>query len=347
MREQASFKSSLSPNRSKSSGLVSGLVSDDTGSVWLAIPSILINFGGAAVCLMLITLWMKGDVYTELPWWVVLLPAIIALGVFFIVFSSAIFGWIYTAVMLMTGNAEVDIDREVRIDGLFRTAKVCFLGHGYVQLLMLSLGLLVLKLSVWPNLPMAYPLLPIIVLGCVYIFLAVLLREPEVDSTWYSIVGMTLLSQSVMLIVKLDHYQDSKQLPWAATFTPAWLTYVILLVYCVISPIQAGSEDVADEHSRSAGSAQAPYGSMNLHDNVPEGGRLRAQLQKVAGIGGWVIGWGAAQVFLTLRLDGLHKMSWLGVLLPALLGWLCLLFFLLLNLSAHTSGTLFRCSLTR
>lgn len=297
------------------------------------LPGILIRFGGAAVCVTLVLLWMKGDIYKELSWWVVLLPVIIAVSVFLLVFTAAIFAWIYLAILLVTGNVEVDVDREVRLDVLFRTAKVCFLGHGYIQLLALALGLLLLKLSIWPNLPVVYPMLPLIVLGFIYVFLAVMFKQPEVDSTWYSIVGMSLLSQSIMLVIKLDQFYESDGLPWAATFTPAWLTYALLLVYCVTSPIQAYTEGAADEGSRTAlstaASSEAPYGSVQRERSGSghNSARLQTQLQKVAGIGGWVIGCGLSQVFLTMRLDGLYKMSWLGILLPALLGCILLIVF--------------------
>lgn len=300
----------------------------DTGSSkWLLFPTILVRFGGLAVGTTFVLLCMKGDTHKELPWWIVLLPIMVSLCLVSLAFTMAILTWVYLAIMLMTGGAEVDNEKEVRLDTLFRTAKVCFLGHGYVHLLILALVLLILKLSTWPSLPIVYPLLPLIVLGLVYIFLALMFTKPEVDSTWFSFVGVSLLSQSVMLVMKLDHFSDSRHLPWAATFTPSWLTFILLLVYCVLSPIQVGHQEALEADSLAASSAESRYGSVKAMDEELPKKRFQTQLWKVAGISGWVVGWGLSLVLLTLRLDVLYKVSWLGVLLPAFLGWIILLVF--------------------
>lgn len=248
-KNQSPGNSPLSPgvqsSRSKS------LLSDSAGSWCLAVPNAMVWLAGIAFGATLIMLSVKGDdIVNDLPWWVVLIPAISALAIFLIVFTIAVIAWVYLAYLVLTGNAEVEGDFELRLDVLFRTAKVCILGHGYVQLLILAVGLLLLKLTWWPSLPLVYPMLPLIVLGFAYIFLAVMLKQPEVDFTWYSIAGLSLLSQCIMLVVKLDYAPTYKRLPWAAVFTPAWLTYVLLLVYCVVSPIHVGYQEIADEHHR-------------------------------------------------------------------------------------------------
>jgi len=296
-------------------------------SLWLCLPDFLVRCAGLSVAATLVLASLKLDLYTDLSWWVVLLPAAIALCITFVVLTVTAVVWVYVAYIFFTQGIEVDVECEFRLDVLFRTAKICFLGHGYVSLLMVSLGLFLVKLHHWPSLPLAYPLLPFIVLGMVYIFLAVVFKQPEVDPPWFFLVGMSLLSQSIMFVIKVDHVEDGKSLPWAATFTPSWLTYVLLLIYCVLSPFQTLREAHAGDDSSSAGSADTPYGAAEGRKGVASGSTLHTQFLKVAGIACWVMGWAVSQTLLSLRLDGLYKVAWLGVLLPAFLGWILLLIF--------------------
>lgn len=289
-------------------------------SLWLYLPHFLIRLGGIAVGFTLVLASIKGDVSHDLPWWVVLLPITVALGILFLVFTVVLLVWVHVCYQVGSGNIEVDCDREVRLDVLLRTAKICFLGHGYIVLLIISLSLLLLKLEHWPNLPAVYPLLPIIVIGVVYMFLAVMLKQPEVDAPWFFIAGSSLFSQSVMLLIKLDYFHESKRLPWAAAFVPSWLTYVLLLIYCVLAPVQAwratrDDNDNTDTSYGAAGHVRPRRPSSDFQD----------QLLKSAGIACWAIGWGVSQVLLALQLDAIYKGSWLCVVLPALLGWILLL----------------------
>lgn len=300
-------------------------------SLWLYLPHFFIRLVGIAVGLTLVLASVKGDVYHNLPWWVVLLPISVSLCILFIVFTVAVIVWVHVSYLVATGNVEVDADTDFRLDVLFRTAKICFLGHGYVVLLMIALGLLLLKLEHWPSLPVVYPLLPLIVLGAVYMFLAVMLKQPEVDAPWFFLVGISLFSQSVMLVIKLDHFRGDSRLPWGATFVPSWLTYVLLLIFCVLSPFQAVSAAKADEdREASYGSAEPFGGRRERREDSGLSGRsssptLQSELVKVIGIACWASGWGLSQMLLTLQLDVLFRCSWLCVVLPALLGWILLL----------------------
>jgi len=202
----------------------------------LSVPHVLVHCVGLAVASTLVLASLKLDLYKDLSWWMVLLPPAIALCLTFLVFTVAVFTWVYVAYIFFTQGIEVDVESDFRLDVLFRAAKICFLGHGYVSLLMFSFGLLLWKLHTWPALPLAYPLSPLIVLGMVYMIFAIVFTQPEVDPPSYFLVGISLVSQSIMLVIKLDYAYD---LPWAATFAPSWLTYVLLLIYCVLSPLQA------------------------------------------------------------------------------------------------------------
>jgi len=297
-------------------------------SLWLSFPKFLIGFIGTVVGLSLILLAWKLDIDNDLSWWVAILPIIVALVLVFILASVAILLWLNVAVLFFTGRLEVEND-EFRLELLFRTAKIVFLGHGFTMLLMLSIGLMLWKLYYWSGLPVVYPLLPLIVLGTAYIFLALVFKQPEVDSPWYLLAGMCLLFQSVALVFKFDYSKESKHLPWATIFIPSWVTYVLLLIYCIISPWRAFREAQLSEDSRSASSCETPYGTEECFPDAASGQKQQvySQLMKVVGIACWVVGWGVGLVLLTLRLDFAYKVSWVSVFLPALLGWILLLVF--------------------
>merc|ERR1719387_2577998 len=112
----------------------------------------------------------------KLEWWEALMPVIVGLAIVLIAFTVAVIVWANLAIRLCTGGIELEADREFRLDMLLKTAKICFLGHGYTSLIGVALALLVLKLHHWPNLAVVYPLLPLIVLGTVYIFLAIMFK---------------------------------------------------------------------------------------------------------------------------------------------------------------------------
>lgn len=302
----------------------------------LSVPHVLVHCVGLAVASTLVLASLKLDLYKDLSWWMVLLPPAIALCLTFLVFTVAVFTWVYVAYIFFTQGIEVDVESDFRLDVLFRAAKICFLGHGYVSLLMISFGLLLWKLHTWPALPLAYPLSPLIVLGMVYMIFAIVFTQPEVDPPSYFLVGISLVSQSIMLVIKLDYAYD---LPWAATFAPSWLTYVLLLIYCVLSPLQALREAQGEGESSSAGSSHdSPYGGAEGRSSRSSAVALHAQLRKVAGIVSWVLGFGLSQVLLTLRLDVLYKVAWFSVILPAFLGWILLLLCVTTHVSEYFTG---------
>merc|ERR1711990_942306 len=107
----------------------------------------------------------------------------------------------------------------------------------------------------------------------------------------------------------------------AATFTPSWLAYVLLLVYCVLSPLRSVRHAQAEQHNNAASSADTPYGGTDGITGSSRSEVLHTEFCKVAGIASGVLGWSLSQILLTLRLDALYKVSWLGIILPAFLGW--------------------------
>mmetsp|Transcript_26646 Transcript_26646/g.48835 ORF Transcript_26646/g.48835 Transcript_26646/m.48835 type:complete len:379 (-) Transcript_26646:14-1150(-) len=297
----------------------------------------LVVFCGLMVPLTLLLMALKLDEFLKLSWWAVLLPVIIGVIVVFLFSTTAVFVWINVAIRLCTGVIEVEPDHDFRLDILFRTAKICFLGHGYISLVSMALVLLLLKLQVWRNLTAVYPLLPLIVLGTVYIFLAVLFKRPEVVEDWFFVAGASMLSQSIMLVLKLEHFKSSTQLQWAVVFIPSWLTYALLLIYCVLAPLELWPQALADDGG-TGGSTSVGDGDTGSARDSPQGGRLRRQLVRVAGVASWVIGWAFSQVALTLRLDNVMKTSWLAMLCPAFVGWILGLIFVTGQVSDYFAG---------
>lgn len=298
-----------------------------------AFSKALVGFCGLMVPLSFVLLALKLDGFAHLRWWLVLLPVIIGVGLIFLVSTTAVFVWVNVAIRLCTGSLETEPEHDFRLDTLFRTAKICFLGHGYVSLIVIATVLLVLKLQVWHDLPVVYPLLPLIVLGAVYIFLAVMFKRPEVDADWFFVTGVSMLSQSIMLVLKLDHLKSSTQLPWAVVFVPSWLTYVVLLIYCVLAPLQLWPQAPGESTRKHISDGDTGSASSSVNNS-----RLRSQLVRVGGVASWVIGWSISQIASTLRLDNLIKTSWLFVLLPAMVGWILLLVFVTGQVSEYFAG---------
>lgn len=259
-------------------------------SLCLLVPYVLVRVAAFAVALTLVLAELKLDKYEWLAWSWVLMPIIVTLIGVLVASIVAVGFWVRTTVLLYSGQVEIGDGEEPRLDIILRTAKICFLGHSYAALLTIGLGLLLAKLQFWPTLPVVYPILPVIMLGMVYIVLGIMLKQPEVDSPWYVLIGSTILTQSIMVAIKVDIATESEFLPWGAAFIPSWITYVILFAYVLFCYVD-----------------WSPLSS--------------AQARKAMGIACWTSGWGLSQLLLTLRLDVEYKVSWLALLLPAFLGW--------------------------
>jgi hypothetical protein len=295
---------------------------------WLCVPRFLVGLSGLAVGLTLVLATLKLDhVYAPLQWWQVLLPVTITLGIVFVVFTIGVLLWFRFTSLAYTGDLDADME-EVGLDVILRTAKICFMGHAYVVLLVVSLGLLLAKLHFFSSIPVAYPLAPLMFLGMVYIILGVMLKQPEVDSPWFILIGLSVVSQSIMLIVKLDHPHDVKNLPWVAVFIPSWITYVTCVSYsavCVVWTDLFGSPPEAALPLVSA--------PETTPETTPEA--IHTQLSKVGGIACWAVGWGVSQALISLRLDAQHKVAWFAMALPAMIGWVLLIVFVISPISEY------------
>lgn len=307
-------------------------------SVWLIIPHALVIVAVVSVALTMVLLPVKLHFWHWLHWWIVFLPIALTLAAVLTVLSISIVVWIHVACTLCAGEAELEVDPQFRLDMLFRTAKICFLGHGYVAMLCLGLGLLILKLELWTTLSVVYPLLPLIVLGTIHLFLGIMLKEPELDAEWSFFTGASLLSQSICLVLKLKHFSKSSGLPWGAAFCPSWITYALLLVYCVRSAVPGESPpDCRRPMEAPSIEAGAPMTTPRSSLKRPPGS-MRQQLFLVGGLAVGVLGFSASQVLLTVRLDGLSKISMPLIFVPALIGWIAGAVFMTGHVSNYFTG---------
>merc|ERR1740121_1713272 len=131
--------------------------------------------------------------------------------------------------------------------------------------------------------------------------MAIMFTHPEVNASWYLFIGMSLLSQSSMLVFKLDHFSSSPRFPWAAVFAPSWLTYACLLAFCVrhgasdivrLVGIAAEDRDILKSSPRGNGPASG------RHVSTPRF-MLQRKLLKITGIACWALGFCIGQVLLT------------------------------------------------
>lgn len=303
-------------------------------SLWLWLPRLLVGMSGVAVGSTLVLASLKLDLYPKIQWWAVFAPVTVTLSVVFLVMTAAVFFWIRFTTLVYRGDIDCDLE-EVRLDVILKTAKICFLGHGYVLLLAISMGLFLAKLHFWPDLPVAYPLLPLVLLAKIYIILGIVLEQPDVDSPSFLLIGTSVLSQSIMLILKLDHLHKSKNLPWVTVFIPCWVTYVILLGYSALCaawaavPVPDAAPETTPETQKSPIrqilSLQSHRCSASPH----------LQCYKASGIACFAVGFGVSQVFLCLRLDGHYKEAWVSTALPAFLGWILFVAFVFGQVSEY------------
>lgn len=297
---------------------------------------------------MLCALTLQGSV--DLSWWYVLLPVVLSAASILVAFTIACGVWIHGALRLCSaasaahGNQTPDVgDLEYRLDILFKTAKICFICHGYTTLLCIALWLLVMKLEYWHKMATVYPLVPIIVLGCLHIFLAIMFKQPEIDSPRSAGIGLSMLAHVVALVLKIDHgggvrgdtasgsggeammtqftmsgalaHEDgpvATSYPWAVVFIPSWLTYAWVAFACVRQGRWAFSRLYHDQE-----------------DAAAEKDRVNAKRALWVCAGGvlWTMGFCSSQVCLALKLDGLlakKGLTWIMILTPAILGWCAL-----------------------
>lgn len=307
----------------------------------------------------------------SLKWWLVLLPAGLALGCGFLVLTIAVLMWLKMTLMLLTG-APLRIPEgsgEVSLDVIFTTAKTCLLGHGAMTMVFLSFVLLEVKLRWYEQtpqkvLPALYPLLPLVVLGALHFIVSFIFKRPEVDSGWSLVASLTLLSQSIFLILKLDYYYSLQHFFWALAFLPSWLAYMCVFVFAVnfgvssvVSLAQArvaesrsgrscppwqasdgGSGGTAGEDGKPASprsefSAASPTGKSGAAPWPEEPARHSSQI--VLALVLWSFGTCASQVMLALRLDDIARMPWLFVIAPACLMWTLLVICAVAPLSSY------------
>lgn len=293
------------------------------GARWPVLPYAVIYFVGAAGAASIIfcALILSGSTFVE-SWWMVLLPVLLALGLIFILFTIAMVLWVVVAVRLCSGNVEVECEGDTfNLDMLFRTAKICFLGHGYTLMLCLAVGLLILKLETWPSCPIIYPLLPVVILGSLHVFLAIMLKSPELDAGRSSFIGVSMLGHAIMLTLKIDHFRKTASMPWALVFLPSWFTYAGVLMYAGSHLTLSVSQLFQPSTESTSGSSLEPPRARDM-DKSKLQAVVRMQSIMLVGTAMWALGFAVSQVFLTLYLDQLAmSMRWEVMLLPALLGW--------------------------
>lgn len=291
-----------------------------------AVPQIMVVTSGLGVGLTLVCIMMMlEDVKIINSWWWALFPLTFALHAVLLVFTITIVLWGQVARRVCGGVDDDDCDSNFRLDVLFRTAKVCFIGHGYTLLLCVALWLLLAKAQYYPKWPMAYPMIPFIILGFLHIIMAVMFKSPEVNALRSGSLGVSYLAHAVAFIIKVDHhFEDPTKHPWALVFLPSWLSYALVVCLCMargIQLLQMLKNSVAtprDDGDRSAGSSASAAGD----EIVPQRKMIREELWLLAGLFLWAIGFAASQLMLALRLDGLHKdLAWHIILSPAIVGW--------------------------
>lgn len=266
------------------------------------LPSGVVYFCGAAGALTLALAELKLSDYGLVETWRgVFIPSLAALTGVFLLFTISVVVWISVAVKLLNSPMDMEYESDsFNLDMLFRTAKVCFLGHTYCTLLCIAAYSMMYKLENWDAYPLLYPCGPLLVLGSVHILLAILFKEPEIDAGRSSFIGVSMLGHSVMFILMFDNHFKSS-ISWAAVFLPSWLTYVGVLLVCILQGV------VALRHSSPELSIQMAEAGVS-RDEAPN-------LYLLVGLAVWALGFGSSQVLYTLQLDG----HWKGERCPACL----------------------------
>lgn len=293
-----------------------------SASFWLRLPATVVYGVGTAgaIAMVLVSLRFASDHHVP-SWWIIFLPVIMALASIFLLFLGSIVLSVTAAIRLGSGHVEPgDEGTNFDLPLFFDTMKTVILGFGYTLLLLLAVWLLLIKLESDPKFPVIYPLLPVIILGSLHLFLAIMFKEPEIDAGRSTFIGVSMLSHAIMLTLKLDHYKNSANLPWAAVFAPSWFTYGGVLVVCGFHGLIGcrrllGASENAEAPSSSSDKPQAKS-TKDLRN------QLRVECIAMAGMIAWAIGFATSQVIIVLELDGMiSSIRWEVVLLPALIGW--------------------------
>lgn len=295
-----------------------------------ATPHVMVVSLGVAVGLTLVGIMMMLEgVKMISSWWWALLPLFIGMHAVLLVFTIALVLWCQVARRVCGGSEDDDCDSNFRLDVLFRTAKVCFIGHGYTTLLCVALWLLLAKAQYYPKWPMAYPMIPFIILGFLHIVMAVMFKSPEVNALRSGSLGASYLAHAAAFIIKVDHHwKDQRTHPWALIFLPSWLTYALVVSLCIARGTQLlqqlrDMKTPRGDHDDASSTGQ----STVVPEIVPNRKKVRNELWMLAGMLLWAIGFATSQLMLAFRLDGLYKdLKWHIILAPAIVGWAALVF---------------------
>lgn len=286
-----------------------------------AVPYVMVVTCGLGVGLSMVFVMMKFKGVSALQsWWLVLLPMLIAFNLTLIAFTIALILWASVARSVCGGFDDDDREHNFRLDVLFRTAKVCFIGHGYTSLLCAALWLLLAKLVYHPKWSVIYPMIPIIILGALHVFMAVMFKSPEVNGLRSGGIGVSLLAHAFTIVFKIEHHLLDPKYPWALIFVPSWLTYAGVLALCIAN----------------GASVLSRLASVGTSQNTTTAGRrarnprkaLQSELLVIAGFLIWAIGFSASQMLLAMKLDGHTKdLTWEIIAVPGIVGWVALIIF--------------------
>lgn len=309
-------------------------------TAWLDLAYYVVVGSGLSVDVSLALLALMYHGVHEIKWWAVLLPIALATLFVHLLFTIAIAFWVHKIAGICRGQAEGEHGREPRLEMLFRCAKLCFTGHLNSGLLILSLTLIYFKLDMSPDMPIVYPGLPLLVLGFLCVFKAVMFKSPEVNAAWSLFVGVWLLAQTSFMVLKLDYYPTHEHFPWGIAFCPSWCSYGFVLIWCIHSG--AGGILALLEHKGQSSQAEGGGtgdGVADYPDATKEREEVAGKVRLVVGAALGACGLAATHVMLTLRLDGVSNLvPWLGLVCPALVGWT-----ILVATAAPTAAGHFNC----
>lgn len=288
-------------------------------SMWLLLPRVVCYGAGlSGACSILLAMAKLGMLGLVTTWWAVFLPVLIALTFIWLIFLAAVVLWVAVAVRLLTCPEDVEHDTDTfNLDSLFRTAKVCLIGHAYSILLCIAMWLFVFKVEGWSSLSMAYPCMPFVVLGTLHVLVAILFKFPELNAGRSSFIGVSMLGHSVMLILEIDNHLKAS-LPWSVVFIPSWFTYLGVFVACTF------------------------HGAYSLGNRVRGGKPMElTEAWLLVGAVCWALGFCCSQFLLALHLDGgLQLKHWELALVPALVGWCVLVVCAALPVSRYFEGVI-------